>query len=675
MRATYRLQLTPDQDFAAVAELVPYLRDLGISHLYLSPALQARSGSTHGYDVVDPTRVSDALGGEAGLRALRAAGLGIVLDIVPNHMSASDENRWWADERERPRVFDWDPADGWYRRFFDIDDLAAVRVEEPEVFSLVHDKVLELVRDGVVDGLRVDHPDGLADPAGYLRRLRAAGVERLWVEKILGPDEALRDWPVEGTVGYEFLNDATALFVDPAGAAPLSELFAQLTGETRPFAEIALEAQVQQATTTFAREVARLRTLYGSETHPPIADALAALPVYRTYVEPASGRVEPADEQAVAAAGMDPRLADALLLRERGHDELVVRFQQSSPPVTAKGVEDTACYRDLRLLALNEVGGDPARFGLTVAAFHARNAQRAERFPRGLLVTQTHDTKRSGDVRARIGALAGMAGAWREAVARWRALAAPLDPPDAHAQYLLFQTLVGAWPIAVERLEAYLVKALREAKLRTGWIEPDEAYEAHVARHARALVGHARFLADFEPFCAQVAHAGSRAALGQLLLKLTCPGVPDVFQGDELEALSLVDPDNRRPVDFAVRRDALARVRAGARPWDFGSAKLLLIVRALELRARRPEPFAGAYRPLDAGPGVCAFLRGDDVLVVVPVRAWEDATLAPGAAGGWRDVLTGDERELGTAEPVTELVARHGVALLERPGPGSGDDR
>ena len=672
MRATYRLQLTPDQDFAAVAELVPYLRDLGISHLYLSPALRARSGSTHGYDVVDPTRVSDALGGEAGLRALRAAGLGIVLDIVPNHMGASEENRWWADERERARVFDWDPADGWYRRFFDIDDLAAVRVEEPEVFALVHDKVLELVRDGVVDGLRVDHPDGLADPAGYLRRLRAAGVERVWVEKILGPDEALRDWPVEGTVGYEFLNDATALFVDPAGAAPLSELFAQLTGETRPFAELALEAQVQQATTTFAREVARLRTLHDV---PGIADALAALPVYRTYVEPASGRVEPADEQAVAAAGMDPRLADALLLRERGHDELVVRFQQSSPPVTAKGVEDTAFYRDLRLLALNEVGGDPARFGLTVEAFHARNAERAERFPRGLLVTQTHDTKRSGDVRARIGALAGMADAWREAVGRWRALAAALDPPDAHAQYLLFQTLVGAWPIAVERLEAYLVKALREAKLRTGWIEPDEAYEAHVTRHARALVAHARFLADFEPFCAQVAHAGSRAALGQLLLKLTCPGVPDVFQGDELEALSLVDPDNRRPVDFAARRDALARVRAGERPWDFGSAKLLLIVRALELRARRPEPFAGAYRPLDAGPGVCAFLRGDDVLVVVPVRAWEDATLAPGAAGGWRDVLTGDERELGTAEPVTELVARHGVALLERPGPGSGDDR
>jgi (1->4)-alpha-D-glucan 1-alpha-D-glucosylmutase len=672
MRATYRLQLTPEQDFAAVAELVPYLRELGVSHLYLSPALQARTGSSHGYDVVDPTRVSDVLGGEAGLRALRRAGLEIVLDIVPNHMGVSDENRWWTDLDERARVFDFDPRDGWYRRFFDIDDLAAVRVEDPEVFELLHAKVLELVRDGVVDGLRVDHPDGLADPAGYLRRLREAGAARVWVEKILAVDERLRDWPVEGTVGYEFLNDATALFIDPAGEAPLAELFAQLTGETRPFARIALEAQVEQATTTFAREVARLRTLYDV---PAIADALAALPVYRTYVEPVSGRLEPADEAAIAAAEMEPRLADALLLRERGHDELVVRFQQTSPPVAAKGVEDTAFYRDLRLLALNEVGGDPARFGLSVEAFHARNAERAARFPRGLLVTQTHDTKRSGDVRARIGALAGMAGAWRDAVGRWRALAAALDHgptgsagrwPEAHAEYLLFQTLVGAWPIDAERLAGYLVKALREAKLRTSWVEPDEDYEARVTGHVRALIAHPPFLADFEPFCARVAAEGRRAAIGQLLLKLTSPGVPDVYQGDELEALSLVDPDNRRPVDWSARRAALARLHAGAAPWDFGSTKLLLIHRALALRARRPEPFAGAYRPVETGPGVCAYLRGDDVLVVVPVRAWEGAVLALDAAERWRDVLTGEERELGPKAAVADLVARYGVALLER---------
>ena len=289
MRATYRLQLSPDLDFAAVRDLVPYLRDLGISHLYLSPALQARSGSTHGYDVVDPTRVSDGLGGEAGLRELRAAGLGIVLDIVPNHMGAGDENPWWADEQQRARFFDWDPQDGWYRRFFDIDDLAALRVEDPEVFEATHRKVLDLVAEGVVDGLRIDHPDGLADPAGYLRRLRDAGAARVWVEKILHPGEPLREWPVEGTVGYEFLNDAAALFVDPAGEAALTDLLAQLTGETRRFAEVALEAQVQQATTTFAREVARLRRLLDV---PGIADALAALPLYRTYVDQWSGAVE-----------------------------------------------------------------------------------------------------------------------------------------------------------------------------------------------------------------------------------------------------------------------------------------------------------------------------------------------------------------------------------------------
>jgi (1->4)-alpha-D-glucan 1-alpha-D-glucosylmutase len=664
VRATYRLQLTPELDFAAVAELVPYLRDLGISHLYLSPSLQARSGSTHGYDVVDPTRVSDALGGEPGLRALRDAGLPIVLDIVPNHMGVSDENRWWADEELRARFFDWDPRDGWYRRFFDIDDLAAVRVEDEEVFRVTHAKVLELGRDGVVDGLRVDHPDGLADPAGYLRRLADAGAAHVWVEKILDPGEPLRDWPVEGTVGYEFLNDAAALFVDPAGEAELTDLFAQLTGETRPFHEVALEAQVQQATTTFAREVARLRSLLDE---PAIADALSALPVYRTYVEPRSGRVEDADREAIARAGIDGRLADVLLLRERGHDEFVTRFQQTSPPVTAKGVEDTAFYRYNRLLALNEVGGDPGRFGLSVAEFHAGNVQRAERFPRGLLVTQTHDTKRSGDVRARIGALAGMAAEWREHVLCWREANAQLradGAPDANEEYLIYQTLVGAWPIEPERLGAYLEKALREAKRNTSWVEQDHDWEARVKRFAVALLSHAPFFEDFEPFAARVADEGRRSALGQLLLKLTSPGVADVYQGDELEALNLVDPDNRRPVDWAGRREALDALGAGAAPAP-ETMKLFLIWRALELRARRPSAFAGAYRPLEAGPGVCAYLRAGEVLVVVPVRDWSDASLT-GVVGRWRDVLGGGERDLADTVGVAELVAPHGLALLER---------
>src|SRR4051812_33790726 len=639
MRATYRLQLSPELDFAAVRELVPYFRDLGISHLYLSPSLQARSGSTHGYDVVDPTRVSDALGGEEGLRELREAGLEIILDIVPNHMGVSDENRWWADEELRAKVFDYDPRDGWYRRFFDIDDLAGVRVEDEEVFRATHDKVLELVRDGVVDGLRVDHPDGLADPAGYLRRLADAGARHVWVEKILHPGEPLRGWPVEGTVGYEFLNDAAALFVDPAGEGELTDLFAELTGETRAFAEVALEAQVQQATTTFAREVARLRSLLDE---PGLADALAALPVYRTYVEPWSGRVEDDDVAAVEAAEIAGRLRDALLLRERGHDEFVTPFQQTSPPVTAKGIEDTAFYRYNRLLALNEVGGDPARFGMSVEEFHAANAVRAERFPRGLLVTQTHDTKRSGDVRARIGALAGMAGEWREHVLRWREANEELradGAPDANEEYLIYQTLVGAWPIEAERLEAYIEKALREAKRNTSWVEQDHDWEARVKRFGVALLSHRPFLEDFEPFAERVAPAGRHSALGQLLLKLTAPGVAAVYQGDELEALSLVAPDNRRPVDWGARREALDALRRGAAPAP-STMKIYTIWKALDLRARRPSAFAGAYEPLAAGPGVCAYVRGGEVLVVVPVRDWQHASIA-GLAGRWRDVLGG----------------------------------
>ena len=654
MIATYRLQLTPEQDFAAVRALVPYLRELGVSHLYLSPSLQARSGSAHGYDVVDPTRVSQALGGEEGLRALAAEGLGIVLDIVPNHMGVSDENRWWADERERARVFDYDPDDGWYRRFFDIDDLAGVRVEDPEVFDLVHGKVLELVRDGVVSGLRVDHPDGLADPAGYLGRLREGGAEHVWVEKILQVGEELRDWPVEGTVGYEFLNDAAALFVDPAGEEALSRL--PSAGE--PFARVALAAKREQAATTFAREVDRLRKLLADEADPPIAEALARLPVYRTYVEPWSGRVAPADLRAIAAAA-DGRLGDVLALRERGHDELVTRFQQTSPPVTAKGVEDTAFYRHLRLLALNEVGGDPGRFGLEVDELHARNEQRAERFPLGLLVTQTHDTKRSGDVRARLGALSVMAEEWAALAGRWVAEA---DAPDEHCAYLVLQTLVGCLPIEPGRLAGYVEKALREAKLRTSWVAPDEDYEAHAQRFARGLLE--RPPEGFEDFARRLAQEGRRSALGQLLLKLTSPGVPDVYQGDELEALSLVDPDNRRPVDFAARRAALARLASGAPPRDFGERKLQLIRCALALRARRPDAFAGSYEPVPAGPGVCAYVRGGEVLAIVPVRDYEGASVA--VPGRWRSVLDDREDDLGGGVLVAELAGGWPVALLER---------
>src|SRR3954451_1494282 len=664
LRATYRLQLGPDLTFADARALADYLRALGVSHLYLSPSLQARSGSTHGYDVVDPTSVSRELGGEGELRALADERLGIVLDIVPNHMGTGDENRWWADEDERARVFDVNPQTGFYRRFFDIDDLAAVRMEREDVFELVHGKVLELLGDGVLDGLRVDHPDGLADPAGYLARLRDAGAEHVWVEKILHPDEALRDWPVEGTVGYEFLNEVLRVYVDPAGEEALTALWHEWSGDARAFDEVAYEAQLEQATTTFSREVEWLRSLADL---PAIPETLAALPIYRTYVEPWSGKVEPTDVEAVDAASPPDELRRALLLEERGEDEFVTRFQQTSPPVTAKGIEDTAFYRYNRLVALNEVGGEPAQFSLAVDEFHALNAERARRWPRGLLTLSTHDTKRSADTRARIGALAGMADEWRERVLRWRSLNAALKrdgAPDANEEYLLYQTLVGAWPITRERLDGYLEKALREAKRNTTWVEQAHDYERRVQEFAAAVIEHEPFLRDFEPFAERVAVEGERSALGQVLLMLTSPGVPVIYQGDELSFLFLVDPDNRRPVDWGAREDALERVRGGAPP-DRATRKLFVIWKALALRERRPDAFAGAYAPVDAGPGVVSFVRGDEVLVVAPVRGWEDATL-DGPGGGWRNVLNGEEHALNGPAPVADLVAPHGVGLFER---------
>ncbi len=658
LRATYRLQLGPGMRFDDVRALVPYLRDLGISHLYLSPSLTARSGSTHGYDVVDPTRVSSSLGGEEGLRALAAAGLGIVLDIVPNHMGTGDENRWWSDPAERVRVFDVDPETGHYRRFFDIDDLAGVRVEDPSVFDLTHAKVLSLVADGVVDGLRIDHPDGLADPAGYLERLRDAGASRVWIEKILHPGEQLRDWPVEGTVGYEFLNDVQGLFVDPAGEEPLTALYVSLVGDSRPFQEIALEAQLEQARGTFSREVQRLRRLHDPGS---LEEALARLPVYRTYVR--DGVVHPDDRAAMEAAGR-PDLFDG------APEEFVSRFQQTSPPVTAKGIEDTGFYRYLRLLALNDVGGDPGRWGIPVDEFHAANAARAERFPRGLLTTQTHDTKRSGDARARVGALSAMASSWESHVRSWYALTESLvvgGAPDAHERYLVFQTLVAVWPIAQERLEGYVEKALREAKRTTNWVDQNHAWEDRVKRFAVALLTYEPFLDDFLPFVEEVAVAGERSALGQLMLKLTVPGIPDVYNGDELIDLSLVDPDNRRPVDWEARRGALAALRDGASPTR-ETMKLHVIERALALRARLPSAFADAYTPLEAGPDVCAFTRGSDgeILVVVAMREPELGATIDIPPGSYRNVLSGEEHALAGPTPALSLAEPHGLGLFER---------
>jgi (1->4)-alpha-D-glucan 1-alpha-D-glucosylmutase len=619
-RATYRLQLGPDLGFREARGLVPYLRDLGVSHLYLSPSLQARSGSTHGYDVVDPTRISEDLGGEDAFRRLCSAGqelgLGVLLDIVPNHMAATEENPFWRDPLWRAKFFDLDWRTGLHRRFFDVAELAGVRMEDPEVWELTHAKVVGLAQEGLIDGVRIDHPDGLASPRRYLERLREAGIEHAWVEKILEPGEQLRpEWPVEGTTGYEFLNDVTALFVDPAGEEPLTRLYEDVTGERRPFDEVAAQAKLEQARTTFSEEAAQLAAKLPFETD--IEAALAAFHVYRTYVEPDTGLVAEDDRRAIEAAGLPAELARILLLEERGHDAFVLRFQQTTPPVHAKGVEDTAFYRWNRFVALNEVGGDPSRFSLSVDAFHAANLARP---PRGLLATTTHDTKRSGDVRARLACLAADPAAW-EAIVRPR-LGGWRDPNEA---YLILQTVVGAWPLDRARLDLYLEKALREAKVNTAWIDQDEQWERCAKQYAAGL------LEDEElgAYARLLAEQGDRVSLGMTLLKLTSPGIPDLYQGDELPVLMLVDPDNRRPVDWDLRRRLLA---AGDPP-----PKLDLIRTTLALRARRPDAFAGAYEPVKAGEDVCAFTRSGEVLVAVAVRGGLERFQPP--AGEWRDVL------------------------------------
>jgi (1->4)-alpha-D-glucan 1-alpha-D-glucosylmutase len=667
LRATYRLQLTPDFGFAAAAELIPYLRDLGVSHLYLSPSLQARAGSTHGYDVVDPTRISDALGGEDGLRALADAvhgdGMGIVLDVVPNHMATDSANRFWSDPELRERFFDIDPVSGRHRRFFDIDDLAGVRIELRDVFDTTHGLVLKLLEEGVIDGLRIDHPDGLADPLGYLRRLRDGGARHVWVEKILASSERLpADWPVSGTVGYEFLNDVCGLFVDPAGEAVLTELWNELSGDSRPFGAYALEAKLEQARGVFMPEVERLARegdgplspedicTYPHMPEAPSVEALAwavsSLPVYRTY---------------------DPLSAGPF----------ITRFQQTTPAIMAKGVEDTAFYRYARLLALNDVGGDPGRFGIAVDDFHEGNAARAQRHPEALLSVMTHDAKRSLDTRARMAVLSQIPERWESVARGWLELSerhcSEVDgrtAPDRSERYFILQTLVGVWPIEPGRLDGYLEKALREAKRNTNWVDQNAPYEQAVKRYARELAADAAFRASLEGFIDEIASRTLRTTLGQLVLKLTVPGVPDTYQGDELEFRALVDPDNRRPVDWELRRERLAHLLGGGAPGDaLGDRKLWVTARLLGLRARRPEIFSGGYTALAAGPAACAFLRADQLLTVValPRRGDDRAADIELPAGVWHELLTGKEFESdGGRRPLSALIdAESGVGIYE----------
>ncbi|MEV7521077.1 malto-oligosyltrehalose synthase [Streptomyces sp. NPDC091371] len=691
--STYRLQLRPEFPFAAAEEAVPYLASLGVSHLHLSPVLEAVPGSAHGYDVTDHSRVRAELGGEAGLRALgaaaRAHGLGLVLDIVPNHMAVPTPLRLnrplWEVLREGPHSpyarwfdIDWEAgggqvllpvlagpaescepeADGevlrygdlefplregtagldpaglaaaqWYRpawwreartslnyrRFFTISELIGVRVEDPEVFAATHAKVLELVRDGVAEGLRIDHVDGLADPEGYLHRLRAAVGGRCWVvvEKILAREERLPPgWPVAGTTGYDALHRVDGVFTDPAGAAELAVKYGQLTG-TAPWERTAEECAREVLTGDLAAELAALERMAGPDLATAVRELLIAYPVYRPYPgdpEPAPQALERAAARAGAGAAHGVR---ELLLRDPA---FAARFAQTSAALRAKSLEDRAFYRYAPLLSATEVGGDPGRPAVPAAEFHAYCAELERDWPRSGTVLSTHDTKRSADVRARISALSQTP----EAVG-------PLGgAPDAQLAWVARQTALGLGPVAgaAPRLAGALLKAAREAGLHTSWTERNEAYEADVPGYAASPL-------DLPPHLAEAARAN---LLGMTLLHLAMPGVPEVYQGAETEYRALVDPDNRRPAVFP--REALARLDAGAAAQDPAGEKLALTAALLRLRRDRPHLFTG-YTPLAArGPAAehcLAFARAGGLVAVATRLAHRLA-----AAGGWRDTL------------------------------------
>ena len=671
-----------------------------------------------------------------------------------------------------------------YRRFFDVNELAALRVEERAVFNAAHEVVLRLVRRGLVTGLRVDHVDGLLDPLKYLHDLQREAAGRggasgngggegreaaapfyVVVEKILGHDELLRrDWPVHGTTGYEFMNLLNGVFVDGSNAQALRELYAEFAGARIRFSDLVyeckrliLKAVMSSELYVLSRRLVRLaerrrdtRDFTHNSLHHALTEVIACFPVYRSYTRRTQDSVSPDDRLNINAAvraarrrnpTQDPSvydfIASLLLLKDpkgTGGQEraerrdFALRFQQLTSPVTAKGLEDTAFYRFYPLASLNEVGGEPALIGVSVERFHERNRDRQESWPHALSATSTHDTKRGEDTRARLNVLSEVPEEWNRALHRWRemnrARKSSVDgarAPDANEEYLLYQTLVGTWPSAplddesraeyTRRLQEYMRKALKEAKFHTSWISPDEVYERAVSEFVAALLDPATsadFLRDFEEFQRLTCRAGLLNSLAQTLLKTCAPGVPDFYQGTELWAFTLVDPDNRRPVDYELRRRLLASLRDAGKgdlsefaeglleQNDDGRVKMYVTARALNLRRECAELFArGAYMPLEASgrraENVVAFARmheGEAVVAVAgrfftrlgvgregPLRLtredWGDTALALEGAGGgrFRDMLTGREFDAsGGALEVGRLLSPLPVALLARVG-------
>ena len=870
--ATYRLQFNAGFTLQDARKLVDYLHELGISDLYASPLLRARKGSTHGYDIVDAHALNPELGTDGDFAELHGAldrrEMGLLLDIVPNHMAASHENPWWVsllengpqsrylhyfdidwrddkvllpvlgrpygealEAKELQVGFDRDgfflsyydkrfplaphsyrivleqclpivPAEGvgsevrdlvqnqtvtansrflkdtlcrlrddspefrkaldealaalnsdpdlldrvigaqWYRlafwrvasetinyrRFFDVTDLVGMRVENPEVFEMRNQVVLEWITQGKVTGVRIDHIDGLYDPINYLNKLqsRLGGPFYVTVEKILEHGEPLpRSLTCAGTTGYDFLDTANAVFVEPAGLDALTSIYHRFTGLTAPYEDVVYEKKKQAIEQLFFGEMRALASHLGqlaasdrnardfapSELLAALMEVTSCLPVYRTYVREAA--VAEDDRRSIEHAAREARrratqvherlfrFVEMVLLLEPppyiAHErerwlEFVMRWQQFTGRVMAKGVEDTAFYNYNRLISLNEVGGEPGRsHGFDpVADLHARNASVASQWPHTMNATSTHDTKRAEDVRARISVLSEVPDVWERELRKWSRINAPLKQkgiPDPNEELLIYQTLLGMWPVEVseeasvpDRLRQYLEKAAREAKTHSSWIDTNAEYEKALQDFATALLAHEPFMTSFRRLHKRVAFHGFLNSLTQVVLKVCSPGVPDFYQGTELWDFSLVDPDNRRRVDYDKRAALLRQLDAPQkllRQWQDGRVKLFVTARALASRARHAETFRdGRYRPIETGtPHAVAFMRGEDILAVVPRlttqlvkppalplgEVWPEQSL--GVPGTWRNIFTGEVLESPTLRGV---FASFPVAVLER---------
>ena len=884
--ATYRLQLHAEFPLEKAQQVLPYLADLGISHVYLSPCLQAVPGSRHGYDVTDPTRISEDLGGESAwarfVECARSHELGILLDIVPNHMSASEHNPWWDDvlahgpfseyaeffdlrnrprqpfrvhlcslarpygaaieagefkidiEQGRPRVRHFDatwplgpaswgallmsgeqrsaderqamserPATSerlvtnerpsahcfrelerlqntkhldendraqyarlvahaedmlsdahrhgqlqravdrvqgdknfmddvlqrqfyvlhdWrlageltnYRRFFDVGSLCGIRTELPQVMAATHARVEAMISRGEIDGVRVDHPDGLREPLEYFKRLRALLPQgRIYVEKILENDEKLKeDWPIEGTVGYDFLAKVNRLWMDDQRVDALTATYSDFTGHSVNFAALVREKKRAIVESTFsaaheglsaaalkiARSDRRTRDLSPRHLRESLARLITAMPIYRTYRT--ANTLHDDDQRILAEAIQSARIGSsdidsaafdflaALFTKSRlngAEADFIAKWQQLTPAVMAKGVEDTTFYCFDRLVSCNEVGAQASLVGISADKFHEYCHYLSDRWPNTLLATSTHDNKRSEDVRTRISILSEIPERWAEALHQWSQITAAAwqnRAPDRHAEYLLYQTLIGAWPIDRERCWQYMQKACREAKIHTSWQEPNSGYEESLHNFCDGVFQMPEFVASLERFVDPLILPGRINSLAQTLIKMVAPGVPDFYQGSELWDLSLVDPDNRRPVDFAMRAELLRRALAlpaadlGAE-WDSGLPKLWMAARILAIRRERSADFSdqSKYQPLVAQgthlARLLAFRRGENIIAVVPRFTmtlggeWGDTRL-PLPGGEWRNLFTDAvlQREVNPAS----LFNAFPVALLIREG-------